>query len=172
VQDTLALIAPAFSDLQDDFLRITAETVFCTATTVDSRGRPRSRVLHPIFVVSDARPIGWALTAPTRLKAQHLAANPHMGCAYWTPSHDTVFVDCVTTWVDDEAEKRDVFELFADTPEPLGWGAAGLAGYGPDRWRSAAFTPLRLEPWRVQVIRGDQYPTGDLVGTVWRSDAA
>jgi hypothetical protein len=35
--------------------------VFCVATTVDGQGRPRSRMLHPIFGVRDGRPSGWAL---------------------------------------------------------------------------------------------------------------
>ena len=159
-----------FRDIVKDFLRITADTVFCVATTVDGRGRPRGRMLHPIFVVRDGRPIGWALTGRTPLKTRHLAANPHLCCAYWTPSHDTVFVDCVATWVDDDAELEHVWELFSTTPLPLGWGAEGMAGYGPERWRNPEFTPLRLEPWRVQVIRGEEYPTGQLAGRVWRAD--
>jgi len=28
-----------------------------------------------------------------------------------------------------------------------------MAGYGPDRSRNPVFTPLRLSPWRVQVVR-------------------
>jgi hypothetical protein len=158
-----------FSELAEDFLRITSETVFCSATTVDGRGRPRNRMIHPVFVVRDGRPAGWALTGRTPLKSRHLAANPHMACAYWNPSHDTVFVDCVASWVEDEFEKREVWELFRDTPEPLGWGPAGLAGYGPDEHRSPVFTPLRLDPWRVQVMRGEEYPLGTLTGSVWRA---
>jgi hypothetical protein len=92
-----------------------------------------------------------------------------MGCSYWTPSHDTVFVDCIATWTEDEAEKRQVWDLFHDTPQPLGWSPEGMAGYGPDRWANPVFTPLRLEPWRVQVVRGDAYPAGDLTGAVWRA---
>jgi hypothetical protein len=157
----------SFSELEGDFRRITSATVFCTATTVDCKGRPRSRMLHPIFVVSDGRPIGWALTGRTPLKTRHLAANPHMSCSYWTPSHDTVFIDCVATWVDEVTEKERVWRLFLDTPQPLGWGPEGLAGYGTDRWRSPIFTPLRLEPWRVQVMPGEEYPRGNLTGRVW-----
>ena len=157
----------AFAELEAEFLRITSATVFCTATTVDPHGRPRGRVLHPIFVVRAGEPVGWALTGRTPLKTRHLARNPHVSCAYWSPSHDTVFADCVSTWVDDDREKRDVWALFRDTPEPLGWGPAGLAGYGPQEWRSPLFTPLRLDPWRVQVVAGAAYPTGDLVGLVW-----
>jgi hypothetical protein len=45
-------VAPtsAFAELEDDFFRISTETVFCAVTTVDEAGRPRSRMLHPIFV--------------------------------------------------------------------------------------------------------------------------
>jgi hypothetical protein len=49
-------------------------------------------MLHPIFVAREGRSLGWALTGRTRLKTGHLAANPHLSCAYWNPSHDTVFV--------------------------------------------------------------------------------
>jgi general stress protein 26 len=129
-----------FSDLQADFLRITAGTVFCTATTVSEEGRPRSRMLHPIFVVRDGRPIGWALTGRTPLKTRHLAANPHMSCSYWTPSHDTVFIDCVATWVEDDREKEQVWELFRDTPEPLGWG--------PEGWRATDRTSGAIQSSR------------------------
>jgi general stress protein 26 len=160
-------VSADFFALEADFLRITADTVFCTATTISEEGRPRSRILHPIFIVQDGRPIGWALTGRTPLKTRHLAANPHMSCSYWTPSHDTVFIDCVATWVEDEREKEQVWELFRNTPEPLGWGPEGLAGYGSDDWRTPIFTPLRLEPWRVQVMRGEEYPFGKLTGTVW-----
>jgi pyridoxamine 5'-phosphate oxidase-like protein len=105
----------SFSDLQEDFLRITTETVFCTATTVDEQGRPRGRILHPIFVVRDGKPIGWALTGRTPLKTRLLAANPHISCSYWTPSHDTVFVDCAASWVEDDSESRGASRSCAET---------------------------------------------------------
>jgi hypothetical protein len=165
-------MAVSFSEIQDDFLRITAATVFCSVTTVDARGRPRARMLHPVFTVAGGRPLGWALTGRTPLKTRHLAANPHVSCTCWTPSHDTVFADCVAEWVVDDAEKERVWVLFLTTPQPLGWGEEGLAGYGPERWRNPIFTPLRLEPWRVQVVRGEAYPLGDLNGRVWRSEEA
>ena len=44
-----------FEPLRADFLRITTEIVYCTVTTVDPKGRPRSRVMHPIFQVVDGR---------------------------------------------------------------------------------------------------------------------
>lgn len=159
-----------FSEVEEDFLRITGETVFCAATTVDGKGRPRGRMLHPIFLVRDGRPLGWALTGRTPLKTRHLEANPHMSCSFWSPSQDTVFAECMTSWVEDGSEKEDVWNVFLDTPEPLGWGPDGMAGYGLERWRNPVFTPLRLEPWRVQVMRGQEYPAGALTGRVWRAE--
>jgi len=159
----------SFAALHDDFLEITAATVFCTATTVDGRGRPRNRILHPIFLVRDDLPLGYALTGKSPLKTKHLEANPHVACSFWSPSHDTVFIDAVATWVDGEAELADTWALFRDTPTPLGWGQAGLDGYGADEWRSEIYTPLRLDPWRVQIMRGTEYPVGDLTGAVWRA---
>jgi hypothetical protein len=125
-------------------------------------------MLHPIFVVSEGRPLGWALTGRTPLKTSHLAANPHRSWSFWSPSHDTAFVDCVAEWVEDEVEKQEVWDVFHDTPTPLGWGPEGMAGYGAERWVNPLFTPLRLSPWRVQVMRGGQYPSGELTGRVWR----
>jgi hypothetical protein len=57
-----------FEPLHADFLRITADTVYCTVTTVDPDCRPRSRVMHPIFEVVDGVPRGWALTDRTPLR--------------------------------------------------------------------------------------------------------
>jgi hypothetical protein len=162
-------VSVPFSEIEADFLRITAATVFCVVTTVDLQSRPRGRMLHPIFVARDGRPLGWALTGRTGLKTRHLAANPHVCCAFWTPSQDTVFVDCVATWVEDEAEKREVWELFLKTPLPLGWGPDGMAGYGAEGWGHPLYTALRLEPWRVQVMRGEEFPAGKLSGSVWRA---
>ncbi len=158
-----------FDALREDFLRITGETVFCVATTVDPQGRPRGRMLHPIFVAGEGGPLGWALTGRTPLKSAHLAANPHLSSAFWNPSQDTVFADCRASWVEEDGEREHVWELFLTTPEPLGWGEAGMAGYGAERWRNPVFTPLRLEPWRVQVMRGAEYPAGELTGRVWRA---
>jgi hypothetical protein len=82
-------------------------------------------MLHPVFLVRNGRPLGWALTGRTPLKTRHLAANPHVACSYWNPSHDTVFVDCVASWVEEESEKADVWDVFLETPQPLGWAPRG-----------------------------------------------
>ncbi len=157
----------SFAELEDEFLALTGSIVWCATATVDGRGRPRSRILHPIFAVRHGRPVGWVVTGRTPLKTRHLAANPHVSCTYWSPTQDTVIADCVAAWVEDADEKRGVFELFTTTPAPLGYGLGYL---GEERWESDLFTPLRLDPWRVQVMRGSEFPFGDLTGRVWRAD--
>jgi hypothetical protein len=71
-------MAESFRPFEEDFLRITADIVWCTLTTVDRKGRPRSRVVHPIFTVADGQPVGWLLTGRTPVKAATLSLPPSM----------------------------------------------------------------------------------------------
>ena len=136
-----------FSPFEADFLRLTAEIVWCTVTTIDAQGRPRSRILHPIFEVRDGQPVGWIATGRTPIKVADIAGNPQVACSYWSPAQNTVMVNCVASWVEDLETKRYVFDLFNSTPPPLGYdlSAFGMADL-------TEFTPLRLEPWRVQIV--------------------
>jgi hypothetical protein len=87
-------VRTSFADIEQDFLRCTADIVYCTVTTVDAQCRPRSRVMHPIFEVVDGEPLGWAVTDRSPVKTRHPAANPHVSCAYWSPPQNTVYLDC------------------------------------------------------------------------------
>jgi hypothetical protein len=73
---------PSFADIQEDFLRVTASIAWATVATVDTRGRPRTRVLHPIWEVADGRPVGWIGTERSPLKTRHLDANPYVSVSY------------------------------------------------------------------------------------------
>lgn len=159
-------MAGSFAAFEEDFLRFTAEIVWCTVTMVDTRGRPRSRMLRPIFQLRDGRPVGWVVTSKTPVKAAHLAANPHVACSYWNPSQNTIFIDCVASWVEDEAGKRHVWDLFMTTPPPLGYDLSGYGAAGP---YSPLFNPLRLDPWRVGILRGEEFP-GNFTPRLWRAE--
>lgn len=160
-------MAEPFSALADEFLELTREIVWCTVTTVDAKGRPRSRVLHPIWEVIDGRPVGWIVTGKTPVKAGHLKANPHVACSYWGPSQNVVYADCVASWSEDAASKQHVWDLFMNTPPPIGYDLRGFGAEGPN---TPAFTPLRLDPWRVQVLRFKGWTEG-LTPRIWRADA-
>lgn len=156
-----------FGPFRRDFLRFTSDILYCTVTTVDGIGRPRSRVMHPIFEVVHDEPRGWAVTDRTPVKSRHLDLNPHVACMYWSPRQNTVAIDCTAVWVQDEGTKTYVWNLFA-SPAPPGWG--NMSGYGTVGIHHPQFQVLRLTPWRVQILRAEQFAAGDFTPRVWRRD--
>jgi hypothetical protein len=94
------------------------------------------------------------VTDRSPVKTPHLASNPHVSCAYWSPAHNTVYLDCLATWVDDIAGIQYVWDLFRLTAPPLGW--ADMSAYEPEGIAHPLFQPLRLRPWRIQVLPADQ----------------
>ncbi|TMR13443.1 pyridoxamine 5'-phosphate oxidase family protein [Nonomuraea turkmeniaca] len=150
----------SFAELEDEFDAFVGTTVYATMVTVDARNRPRARVLIPVWERVDGRPLGWLATYRTPVKAAHIAGNPHTTFSYWRPGNNSVAIDAVAAWVEDLEVKRHVWDLYRKT-SPRG------AGYDLGNfWRSPAdpeLHVLRLEPYRIQVIRG-----GDLRSRLWR----
>ena len=139
----LTAIAPAFIEMAH-------RIVWCSAATVDRQGRPRSRILHPIWEWDGAQLVGWIGTEPTPIKRAHLAASAYISVSYWTPSHDTCVADCRAALVFDDETRKMVWNLLCTAPAPL--------GYDPGRFwpspTSDSFAVLRLEPWRLRVLPG------------------
>ncbi|RSD15516.1 pyridoxamine 5'-phosphate oxidase family protein [Amycolatopsis eburnea] len=130
--------------LAEAFVRVAHRIVWCTLATVDRRGRPRSRVVHPIW-----RPdplTGWLFTRPTPLKVAHLAATPWVSCSYWDPAHEVAVAECRAEFADDEASRKDLWDRFASAPEPLGYDPKILGG---EDFRDPEITVLKLTPWRI-----------------------
>jgi hypothetical protein len=154
-----------FEELRDDFLRITAEIAWCTVATVDTQGRPRTRVLHPYWEVVDGRPVGWIGTSRSPLKARHLEANPFVSCSYWSPKQETAQVDCRTSWAPEENER--VCQLFLDAEPPLGYDPAMIPQFA-DGPLDSEFEVLRLDPWRLMLLTAEDAATGNWYQRVWR----
>jgi general stress protein 26 len=153
--------ARTFSEIANTFDERVRRIVWCTVTTTDTRGRPFSRILHPIWEGA----IGWIATGRHTLKAKHLAQTPVVALSYWDPAHDTVIAQCRTEWCDDDATKRRIWDLLKTTPPPVGYdpeqffpGGPGDAGFGVLR-----LTPLRVELWAGQDMLEGRPPT------VWRA---
>ena len=89
-----------FSEIRDDFEARVRRIVWATVTTVDTKGRPRSRILHPYWEGTTA----WVLTGRQTLKTKHLALNPHVAICYWDPKHEQVYAEGVAEWADDQAD--------------------------------------------------------------------
>jgi general stress protein 26 len=149
-------VTAAFQELASDFLRFTAEIVWCSLTTVGSDGRPRARMLHPIWEVVDGRPVGWITTRRSPIKAAHLRHSPYVTCAYWRPNHDAVFADCTATWEKSLAQKQRIWEWFKTTPPPLGYNPGTIWKDGPT---DPDYNVLKLEPRRVQIVTVDTLTT-------------
>lgn len=141
----LTQVAPAFVEMAH-------KIVWCSAATVDSSGRPRSRVLHPIWQWDGEMLVGWIGTGPTPVKRAHLQAHPYMSLNYWTPSHDTCVAECRASWAFDEETRTTVWNLFLDTPPPVGYDPTIIPEW--DHPMSDAFAVLCVEPWRLRVFPG------------------
>lgn len=139
----------AFSDIEQEFLDRIKSTVWCTLATVDRKNRPRSRILHPIWETSDGQgPTGWILTGRNTLKTKHIAHNPHVSLTYWDPNHKQIYADCKVEWIDNVPEKQRVWDLYKNTPPPLGYDP-GLFFPGVDNPDTGL---LKLTPWRIELF--------------------
>lgn len=132
-----------FSEIADEFHKRVSEMVWCSVATVDTLGRPRTRVLHPIW----GDHIGWIGTYRNSVKSKHIAKKPNMSIAYIKDPMKPVYVECTVEWIDDMAEKERVWALFKSIPEPYGYDPAPIFGAFDDE----NYGLLKLTPWRVEV---------------------
>ena len=148
------------------FVKMAHEIVWCTAATVDASGRPRSRVLHPIWQWESGRLTGWIATGPTPIKRAHLEASPFISCNYWAPTHDTCVAECRAEWVFDDEGRKMVWNLFANGPAPVGYDPAMIPGW--DDALSPTFAALKLDPWRLRVMPGTALMQGTFEAQTWQ----
>lgn len=151
-----------FAEIEAEFIERVQKIVWCNVATIDNQGRPRSRILHPIWEGST----GWIATNPQSFKARHIADNPYVSLAYVADIGQPVYADCMAEWIDDLPTKQRIWDLFKDTPEPVGYDPAPFFGSvdGP------GFGLLKLTPWRIDLVT---FPAPSMTeGTkVWRNPA-
>jgi general stress protein 26 len=133
-----------FSDIETEFIKRVHTMVWCSAATIDSKGRPRSRILHPIWEGAT----GWIGTHRNSHKSRHLEQNPHMSLAYITDVMNPVYVDCTAEWIDDLGQKQRIWEMFRNAPPPLGYDPADTFG----SYDHENFGLLKLTPWRIDLV--------------------
>lgn len=140
------------SETAPKFVEMAHQIVWCSAASVDKNGRPRSRVLHPIWEWDGERLTGWIATGPTPIKRAHLANTPYLSLNYWAPSQDTCMADCHAEWAFDDETCTMVWEKFKNAPEPVGYDPTLIP-----QWTSPtveAFAVLKLRPWHLRVLPG------------------
>jgi hypothetical protein len=138
------MIVSDFSEIEEEFLDRIRTTVWCSVATVDSRQRPRSRIMHPIWEGST----GWIGTHRNSYKSRHLERNPYVSLAYIAEIMKPVYVECTAEWVEDPEERRRIWDLFANTPPPVGYDPVPDF-ISPDH---ANFGVLKLAPWRITLV--------------------
>jgi hypothetical protein len=134
--------------VQKEFIERAHTIVWCSVATVGPDNRPRSRILHPIWELSDDELTGWVVTRATPVKVRHLAHSPYVSCSYWEPGHELAVADCAAEWVTDTATRQRVWELYRDAPPPLGYDFWSVFPDGPS---GEAPSLLRLTPYRLRL---------------------
>jgi hypothetical protein len=133
-----------FGEIEDEFLARVHAMVWCSMATLDTRNRLRSRILHPIWEGA----VGWASARPYSLKAKHLAHSPYVSLAYIADISRPVYADCIAEWVDDQASKLHVWDLFRTTAPPAGFDLANIFKSVDD----PEFGLLKFTPWRIELF--------------------
>ncbi|MYV97985.1 pyridoxamine 5'-phosphate oxidase family protein [Streptomyces sp. SID3343] len=142
------------------FVAMAHSIVWASIATVDRAGRPRTRILHPYWVWENGTLTGWVATVPTATKRAHIARNPFVSCNYWTPTHDTCAAECRADLLFDEEIRERVWNLFRNSPEPLGYDPASIGVPGWEEPMSPDFAVMRLAPWRLRVFPGSTLMAG------------
>ena len=158
----LATVAPAFVEMAH-------RIVWSSVATVGPWGRPRSRILHPLWQWDGTELVGWIATGPTPVKRAHLESNPYLSASYWAPTHDTCVADCRATWAFDDETRTWLWQRFKDAPAPVGYDPGLIPAWsgGPT---SPAFAGLRLKPRRLRVFPGTVMLGGGGEVLTWSAD--
>jgi general stress protein 26 len=153
-----------FAGIADEFNRRVSGIVWCTVATVDTKNRPRTRILHPIWE-TDGGVVGYIATGRHSFKEKHIANNPNVSLTYWDPEHQQVYVDATADWLDDIVDKQRIWDLFKNTPMPYGYDPGMIWREGIEK---SDFGVLRLKPRRIEL-----FGIADLMAgrppTVWRA---
>jgi len=147
------------SEVAPGFVQMAHEIVWCSVATVDTAGRPRTRIMHPIWEWDGESLVGWIATGPTPIKRAHLGVTPNVSLSYWSPNQDTCQVESTATWAFDDATRTRVWNLFKYAPEPVGYDPAVIPVW--ESPTSESFAALRLDPWRLRVFPGTMLGSGE-----------
>ena len=158
-----------FEDIEAEFMKRVARIVWCTVATVDRVGRPRTRILHPIWESAGGRPVGYIATGRTSHKAKHIAKNPNVSMSYWDQLHEQIYVDAVADWLDAPEERQRIWNMFKTAAPPLGYDPA-MIWQDPAGAAAEDFGILKLTPWRIELYGLSSLATG-AESQVWRAQS-
>lgn len=135
-----------FAKIQSELMARIEKMVWCNAATVDGQGRPRSRILHPLWEGSTA----WVTADRNSFKSRHLARTPYISLAYVSDPAKPAYVDCHAEWVVDRESRLHVWNLCSTFPEPMGFDPALIYGTVDEPGEGQPeFGVLKLTPYRI-----------------------
>lgn len=144
----------SFDEIGEEFARRTRRIIWCTMATVNREGKPRSRILHPIWEGST----GWIATGRYSPKADDIGHNPFVALCFWDQQQEQVYVDARAEWEEDSEERERIWRLFGTLEPPLGYDLGAFWGSPQD----PDYGLLKLTPWRIElfslsdIFRGQQ----------------
>jgi hypothetical protein len=133
-------------EIESEFVERVHEMVWCNVATMDTQGRLRSRILHPIW----DRGTGYVGTRRNSLKIRHFEHHPWVSLAYVSNIARPVYADCSVALVEDSATRHRIWDLFKSVPPPLGFDFGGLFADAD----APEFALVYFTPWRVQLSDG------------------
>ena len=140
------------------FVQTAHSIVWCSAATVDRKGRPRSRILHPLWEWDGTSLVGWVAANNTALMRAHLNHSPYMSCTYWTDTQNTCTAECNAELRIDDETRIDVWEKFKRAAPPLGYDPEIVTNWAPT---AETFCAIRLDPWRLRVYPATSFMAAD-----------
>ncbi|WP_226367819.1 pyridoxamine 5'-phosphate oxidase [Pseudonocardia sp. ICBG162] len=146
------------------FVTIAHRVVWCAMATVDVRGRPRSRIVHPVWTIgTDGVPVGRIVSRRGSPKAAHLAGTPFASCAYRGEDHTVAVAECEAGW-----DPQPDWDLFRVPPYPVGFEPDAMFAGGTG---SPDAGVVVLRPWRLRWAEGGDLAAGH-AQQVWRASDA
>ena len=134
-----------FGAIADEFHRRVAKTIWCTLATVDTRGRARTRIVHPVW----DGPVEWLGSRAGTPKLAHLAQRADVSLLYWDPDHQQVTIDARATIESSPAARHDAWAALQQPAPPYGFDPAPIWPGGPDR---DDFVAIRLVARRIELF--------------------
>jgi hypothetical protein len=138
----------SFAEIEPEFIERAHRMVWCDMATIGRDGRPRTRIVHPVWEGDTA----WVTSFRVGPKAGDIDYSPYVSLAYVSDPLKPAYAECVASWVDDREERIKIWERIAAIPEPLGYNAQIMFG----SYDVPNLTILRLETWKIRLtVAGD-----------------
>ncbi len=102
-----------FAEIEPGFIERAHRTVWCDMATVGPDGRPRTRIVHPVWEGGTAHVTSLRIGP----KANDIDRNPYVSLAYVGDPMKPAYAECIASWVDDRAERIAIWRC-ASPPSP------------------------------------------------------